>query len=256
MSKFSFLVVGLCLATIGGANWQTPKPETVIPAIDEAPTRDHAYNWMDRHNAEVKRAALGNVDLLLVGDSITHGFGGPPDSVRGDPVGALWTKYLGSRNALNEGFGYDRTQHVLWRFDHGEVDGISPKVAIVLIGTNNIGTNNTADVVAGITAVVDELQLKLAKTKILLLGIFPRDQQPDTPNRKEIGEVNQLVETTLGKRDGVTYLDLTSTFLQPDSTISKEVMGDYLHPTAKGYDMWLKAMEPTLANLMGDSPRS
>jgi lysophospholipase L1-like esterase len=239
MKKPSFLAASLCLATLVGASWQATKPDSVVPTTDEP--ANQSYNWMARHESVVNRVKQGNVDLLLIGDSITHGWGGPPDGVRGDAIGELWTKYFGSRNAVNEGFGWDRTQHVLWRFDHGELDGISPKVAIVLIGTNNIGSNKTPDVVAGMTAVLDELHQKLPKTKVLLLGIFPRDEKPDA---------------SLGKRKGVTYLDLTATFLQPDGAISRDVMGDFLHPTAKGYEMWAKAMEPTLAKLMGDTPRS
>jgi lysophospholipase L1-like esterase len=211
---------------------------------------------MDRHNAVVDRVKQGHVDLILVGDSITHGWGGSPDETRGDAIGELWRKYFGSRNAVNEGFGWDRTQHVLWRFDHGEIDGIAPKVAVVLIGTNNIGANKAGDVVLGITAVVDELRKKLPSTKVLLLGIFPRDEKPDTYNRKQVAEINGLVASSVGKEDGVTYLDLSSTFVQPDGTISRDVMRDFLHPTAKGYALWVQAMEPTLAKLMGDAARS
>lgn len=256
MTKPAFVLTGLlALALLPGAR-QADRPDSVIPVVDDAPTKAGSYNWMDRHNSVVARVKQGNVDLILVGDSITHGWGGSPDAIRGDAVGELWTKYFASRNAVNEGFGWDRTQHVLWRLDHGEIDGITPKVAIVLIGTNNVGSNKAGDIVLGITAIVDELQRKLDTTKVLLLGIFPRDHMPDTYNRKQVAEVNASLAATLGKRDGVTYLDIGSTFLEPDGTISHEVMADYLHPTAKGYALWVKAMEPTLAKLMGDTPRS
>ena len=145
---------------------------------------------------------------------------------------------------------------MLWRFDHGEIDGIAPKVAVVLIGTNNIGANKAGDVVLGIAAVVDELRKKLPSTKVLLLGIFPRDEKPDTYNRKQVAEINGLVASSVGKKDGVTYLDLSSAFVQSDGTISSDVMRDFLHPTAKGYALWVQAMEPTLAKLMGDAARS
>ena len=255
MTKLSFLVAGILATTFVGAARQVDRPDSVIPAVDDAPTKAGSYNWMDRHNSVVNRVKQGNVDLILVGDSITHGWGGSPDQTRGDAIGELWTKYFGSRNAVNEGFGWDRTQHVLWRFDHGELDGISPKVAVVLIGTNNIGANKAPEVVQGIAAVVAELQEKLPKTKVLLLGIFPRDEKADTFNRKQVAEINSQVATTVGKRDGVTYLDLTSAFVQSDGTISADLMGDFLHPTAKGYAVWAQAMEPTLAKLMGDTQR-
>ncbi|MHB8637578.1 MAG: platelet-activating factor acetylhydrolase IB subunit [Fimbriimonadaceae bacterium] len=255
MTKPSFLLAGIFLTALVGGAPQTDRPDSVIPAVDDAPTKAGSYNWMDRHNSVLARLKQGHVDLILVGDSITHGWGGSPDPTRNDAIGELWTKYFGSRNAVNEGFGWDRTQHVLWRFDHGELDGISPKVAIVLIGTNNIGVNKPMDVVRGIGAVVQELQQKLPTTKVLLLGIFPRDEKPDTFNRKQVAEVNGIVANTVGKRKGVTYLDLGSAFVQSDGTISSDVMHDFLHPTAKGYALWVQAMEPTLANLMGDTPR-
>ena len=202
MTKLSLLFAGILASTLVGAAVQTDRPSSVIPAEDEAPTKAGSYNWMDRHNSVVERVKQGHVDLLLIGDSITHGWGGPPDPTKGGDVGELWTKYFGSRNAVNEGFGWDRTQHVLWRFDHGEIDGISPKVAVLLIGTNNVGSNKVGDVVLGIKAIVDELQAKLPKTKTLLLGIFPRDEKPDTYNRKQVTEINALAAASVGKQRG------------------------------------------------------
>ena len=227
-------------------------PETVKPVIDEAPTKAHSYDWMARHNAVVDRVKKGNVDLILVGDSITMMWGGVPEG--GGPGYYLWDKYFGSRNAVNLGFGWDRTQHVLWRLDNGEIDGINPKVAVVMIGTNNIGTNSNDDIATGIDTVVSRLRRKFPKMKILVLGIFPRDKNPDSWIRKQVAEVNEKI-SVLGKEKDITYLDLTPIFLEPDGTISNEIMGDYLHPTSKGFGMWAKAMEPTLAKLFGDKPR-
>lgn len=245
------ITLSLVLSLASGQQKLTP--ETVVPVIDEAPTKAHSYNWMERHQAVVDRVKQGNVDLILVGDSITHMWGGVPQP--GGPGQPLWDKYFGSRNAVNLGFGWDRTQHVLWRLDNGEIDGIHPKVAIVMIGTNNIGVNSSADIAEGVTAIISELHQKLRRTKILLLGIFPRDPKPDSLTRKQVSEVNSLL-AKLGRQRGVTYLDLSQTFLNPDGTISPEIMGDYLHPTPKGYVMWSQAMEPTLAKLFGDKPRT
>jgi len=155
---------------------------------------------------------------------------------------------------VNLGFGWDRTQHVLWRLENGEIDGIHPKVAVLMIGTNNIGTNSNDDIVTGIDTIVSTIRHKLPKTKILVLGIFPRDPSPTAWIRKQVTEINDKI-SLLGKEKGITYLDLSSIFLQPDGTISKEIMGDYLHPTPKGFGMWARAMEPTLAKLFGDKPR-
>jgi len=244
-------VLGLSASFAVGSH-QQGRPETVVPVVDEAPMKAHSYDWMARHNAVVDRVKQGSVDLLLIGDSITHNWGGVPQP--GGPGQPLWDKYFGSRNAVNLGFGWDRTQHVLWRLQNGEIDGINPKVAVVMIGTNNMGTNSSEDIATGIDTIVSTLRHKLPRMKILLLGIFPRDREPNTPNRKEIAEVNQKI-SVLGKYKNITYLDLSSTFLQPDGTISPEIMKDYLHPTTKGHAIWAQAMEPTLAKLFGDKPR-
>ena len=101
MTKPSFLTAGLLAAALVSAARQANLPDSVIPAVDEAPTKAGSYNWMDRHNAVVDRVKQGHVDLILVGDSITHGWGGSPDETRGDAIGELWRKYFGSRNAVN-----------------------------------------------------------------------------------------------------------------------------------------------------------
>lgn len=246
-------VLVLALAALVGFGYgQANLPETMRPAIDEAPLKAHSYDWMARHNAVLDRLKQGKVDLILVGDSITQMWGGSPQP--GGPGQFLWDKYFGSRNAVNLGFGWDRTQHVLWRLQNGEIDGIRPKVAVVLIGTNNIGTNTTDDVVAGIDAIVDTLHTKLRRTKILLLGIFPRGHGPETRDRKLIEEVNTRI-SALGKKRGIVYLDLSANFLEPDGTITTDMMRDYLHPTPKGLAIWVHAMEPTLAKMFGDKPR-
>ena len=258
--KAWFLAVSAVLiaggVVFGSTGLQTKLPETVIPVIDEGPTKSHNYDWMARHNAVVDRVKQGKVDLLLIGDSITHMWGGVPEEQtihgRGD---YLWDKYFGSRNAVNLGFGWDRTQHVLWRFENGELEGIKPKVAVVMIGTNNMGTNSTEDIVTGIDTIVSKLRRKFPKMKILLLGIFPRDQNPGTPMRKQVAEVNAGI-SILGKEKMITYLDLSSKFLQEDGSLSAEIMPDFLHPSAKGFGIWARAMEPTLAKLFGDRPRA
>jgi len=235
---------------------QTQLPDTVVPVEDQAPTKAGSYNWLERHQGVVDRVKQGHVDLILVGDSITHMWGGEPAAGGNNGPGApLWDKYFGSRHAVNLGFGWDRTQHVLWRFDHGEIDGISPKVAVVMIGTNNIGANTTPDIVTGVTAIVDELQKKLPRTKVLLLGIFPRDHEPTSRNRQQVAEVNAELAKLPSTHKGVTYLDLTAKFLEPDGTITQQMMPDYLHPSPHGYEIWGAAMEPTLSKLMRDKAR-
>jgi beta-glucosidase len=256
MKTLLTMLLGAVVLTFAPA--QTPigtdarLPDTVVPAQDLAPMKASSYNWWKRHDGVIKRLHSGKVDLLLIGDSITHMWGGEPTEEGGGPGNYLWQKYYGSRNAVNEGFGWDRTQHVLWRFDHGELDGIHPKVAVIMIGTNNIGFNKTPDIVAGVQAIVDQVHAKLPGTKILLLAIFPRDPSPTSQTRIQIAEVNKGI----AKIRGVTFLDIGTSFLQPDGTLTREIMPDYLHPSPKGFQIWATAMEPTLSRLMRDKPRT
>src|SRR5262249_55143521 len=154
----------------------------------------------------------------FIGDSITQGWGGGGK--------AVWDRYYGPRKAVGLGIGGDRTQHVLWRLDHGELDGIKPKVAGVMIGTNNLSANTPDEIATGVKLIVGRLRDKLPDTKILLLGVFPRSQKPDA-TRDRVRAVNDGIK---GLDDGksVKYLDIAAAFLNPDGTISKEIMPDYL----------------------------
>lgn len=186
----------------------------------------------------------GNVDLLFLGDSITE---------RWERAGKeVWDEFYGSRKALNIGIGGDRTQHVLWRLDNGNIRGISPKLAVVMIGTNNSGLNRntTSEMLAGVTAVVEKLQARLPETKILLLGIFPRGKEFNE-QRGKITQVNQVLQK-LDDGNSIHFLNIGHVFLQPDGTISEEVMPDTLHLSPSGYRLWAEAMEPHLLKLLGN----
>ena len=125
---------------------------------------------MQLHEKFLAEAKQGKIDLLFLGDSITQGW----------HDNAVWKRFYGPRHAANFGIGGDRTEHVLWRLQHGEVDGIHPRVVVLMIGTNNSGDNTSGEIVAGIKAIVDELRKRLPDSKILLLGVFPRGQKPNT----------------------------------------------------------------------------
>lgn len=202
--------------------------------------------WMPRHKqklADLKKKE--NVDLLFIGDSITHGFENGGKEV--------WKKYYEPRNAFNIGFSGDRTEQVIWRLQNGEVDGISPKLAVMMIGTNNTGhrKENPSHTFAGIKKIVQILRSKLPETKILLLAIFPRDENPDGTYRVINDKVNAMIKDLPDDRN-VFYLDLNDKFLDEKGKLSKSIMPDLLHPNAEGYEIWAKAMEPTIKKLMGE----
>ncbi len=189
------------------------------------------------------RAKQGHVDLIMIGDSITHGWEGAGKDV--------WNKYYGKRHALNLGIGGDQTQHVLWRLDHGNIDGISPKLAVLMIGTNNSGSNSPEQIAEGVRAIVDKLRAKLPQTKVLVLAIFPRGPDNHDPLRQVNAKANRIISKLADGRT-VFYLDIGPKFLQADGTLSHEIMPDLLHPNAKGYEIWAEAIEPTVAKLMGE----
>ncbi len=162
----------LCVGLIATGRADDAVPDTVKPV-----PRADSKAWMDRHDKFNERVKEGNVDLLLIGDSITQGWEGSGKDV--------WNEYYTKRNAVNLGIGGDRTQHVLWRLENGNVDGIKPKLAVLMIGTNNAGANSAEEIGEGIQAIVKKLREKLPETKVLILAIFPRSEKPDAPARKE-----------------------------------------------------------------------
>jgi lysophospholipase L1-like esterase len=207
------------------------------------------YDWASRHEAVKAVVRARKPNLGFIGDSITHFFGGEPRDYA--PRGAeVWQKFYGRRNAVNLGFGWDRTENVLWRLQHGELDGASPKAVVVLIGTNNLEVNTPDEIAEGIRATCQELRNRVPQTQILLLGLLPRSEKPDA-RRAKLAEVNMRIAKLAGQ-NGVTYLDIGAKFLRADGSISKELMNDYLHPTAKGYQLLAEAIEPTLAKLLGE----
>lgn len=202
--------------------------------------------WMPRHQEKLARIQQGNVDLLMIGDSITHGWE--------DAGKEVWAKYYAHRNAVDLGYGGDRTENVLWRLQHGEVDGINPKVAVLMIGTNNAGHRHepSAYTAKGVRAVLDELQARLPNTKVLLLGIFPRGETSEDGLRVLNNRTNTLLEK-MADGEKVVYLNINDQFLDEHGVLPKTIMPDLLHPNAEGYAIWAKAMEPTLKKMLGEN---
>jgi lysophospholipase L1-like esterase len=199
--------------------------------------------WMKRHEAMNARVEKGEVDLVFIGDSITQDWEG-----RGKGV---WQKFYGDRNTVNLGIGGDRTQHVIWRLDNGNLKGISPKLAVIMIGTNNSGSNTPEQIAEGVTVIVDQLKEKTPKTKILLLAVFPRGATPED-KRRQVNEKANAIFSKLADGQHVFYLDIGKGFLQDDGTLTREIMPDLLHLSENGYTIWAESIEPMVAKLMGE----
>jgi lysophospholipase L1-like esterase len=192
--------------------------------------------FMSRKDHLIK---TGGTQLVFVGDSIT-------DFWRTDPQRELFEDYFGQYRPYNIAVAGDETQHVLWRVEHGELDGIAPKVVVIMIGTNNIGHGMSAEETSqGIATLVTTIRHKLPGSKILLLGIFPRGNRSDDPVRVAVNRTNTMIA---GLDDGryVRYLDIGDKFLDSGGSLSGVIMPDYVHPNARGYEIWATAIKSTV----------
>ena len=234
------LVTGLLLTavSVAQADPATKPNNAVIAAPRDA-------GWLKRHEGFNSRIKQGNVDLLLIGDSITDGW-------RNDAIKKVWDEFYAKRNAVNLGIGGDQTQHVLWRLDNGNVDGIKPKLAVLMIGTNNSGGNTSEEIAAGVKAVVEKLRAKLPETKVLVLAIFPRGANKENKNR-QVNEGANAIIAKLADDKNVFFQDIGPKFLEPDgNTLSKDIMPDLLHLNEKSYRIWAESIEPNVKKLMGE----
>ena len=228
------------------------------------PTR----NGNPRHEEKVVAVKAGNYDLVLIGDSITHSLGELNDG-KYAPNQAVWNRHFAPRHAMNLGMNGQRTEEILWNLQHGELDfAKSPKVVMLLIGTNNCDDRNFArvhtpeQILAGTKAIVDLIRQRHPATKILVLRIFPRGGDNEkSVSPPAFNSSPQCIETcrragelTAKLADGehVFWLDVNHVFLRPDGTINTDLMWDLLHPSPAGAEAWVRAVEPTLARLMGD----
>jgi lysophospholipase L1-like esterase len=201
--------------------------------------------WAQRHEAKLALVKQEQFNLIFIGDSITHGFESGGE--------AVWAKYYAPRKALNLGFSGDRTEHVLWRLEHGEVDGQKPKLIVMMIGTNNTGhrEDKPQDIAAGVKAILDELKVKAPSAKVLLLAIFPRSAHTTDAPRVNNEQANALI-AKFADNQRVFFLNINNKLLEKDGTLSNSIMPDLLHPNANGYEIWAKAIEPSVAKLLGE----
>lgn len=245
MRETRFVWLMICLLVLGGMLSQSPAytgENGTSPAVTPMPRQD-AW-WMERHNSFNERVRQGNVDIVFIGDSITHGWE--------DEGREIWDAVYAPRNAVNLGIGGDQTCHVLWRLQNGNLEGIHPKVAVIMIGTNNGPTDQTAEEIAdGVKAIVNLIREKTPNTRILLLAIFPRNDQPE-PVQQKLREATALF-ATLDADPMVEFVDINWTFLDESGKIPKDIMPDLLHPNRKGYALWAEALEPWLGKALGEA---
>jgi lysophospholipase L1-like esterase len=252
-------ILRLCLLAalllLCGAN-PAPSPHTVL-AVTPLSRTDLPW-WRARHEAKLEELRKGHVDLVFLGDSITQDWEqhGPPEWQDFAPI---WQRFYGDRNAINLGFTGDTTAHLLWRIENGEVAGIAPKVAVILIGANNLGHLHWSaeDTLAGIDAIIAQLHQRLPRTKLVLLGILPSDRSAWATDTTLT--VNRALAMRYGHGGDVTFLDMGYMFMK-DGSLNRSLFLDPkmtpprppLHPSAQGQALMADAMEPTLASLLGD----
>ena len=221
-----------------------PKNSALLPLTQNRDWK--SYDWVVRHEQILALNKPGAIraDVVFLGDSITHFWSGEPKAKRVAGKDS-WEKWIAPHHPINLGYGWDRTENVLWRLRHGEVAGLKPKAYVVLIGTNNLsGINSVEDTVEGVAEVCREIRRQSPQAKVLLLAILPRQAKPDA-TRQRVTDANKLLKAQ-APQIADAYLDLTDKLVEADGSILKETMGDYLHPTNKGYEVMGAAIDAQL----------
>ncbi len=238
-------ILGLLSCALSHAQTNAPAVTNAPLAVIHTNTAIIPAPHAGKRTDEVLKRALdapGDYDIVFIGDSITQGWEGAGKNV--------WQKFYGQRKCINFGVGGDRTQHVLWRFEHGQLVGIKAKATVLMIGTNNSNKddNTEADILEGVQAVVKQIRERMPDTKIVLCSIFPRGKT-FSPQRGKILQINQALEKM---DDGKTifYVDFGSKMIEADGSIAPGMMRDALHPGERGYEIWAQAIEPKLKQLL------
>ena len=239
---------------------EKPSNTAIIPVPK---LEDDSYDWLVRHNDILEVKDLLDPEIVLIGNSITHFWGGDyPPLKYADGISRIsngpnsWQETFKNHRVLNLGFGWDRTQNVLWRLNNGELDGLDPKLVIVHIGTNNTSEtknarmNTAAEIVEGIAAIYTSVRTKAPNAKIVLMEIMPREEKPDNPRRIFINETNQLLKLYAADKK-IILLDIASKMLDSDGLLTKKVTLDFCHPNEAGYQIWGEALGPFIDS-MGD----
>lgn len=216
------------------------------PSGTQPSKRNQEFPWMSiatwerMHAEDVLVAEHDQVDLLFIGDSITAGWDWQ-----------LWQQHFVPLKAANFAVGADHTGNMLWRLQHGTIGQLQPKLIVVLAGVNNIGhlQESPEQTAAGVTRLVQQIQLAWPNSKILLNAVFPFDQAANSPNRTKVKQLNKLI-AKLGDNKTIFVKDYGPLLLQKDGSISADIMPDFLHPNSRGYQIWAEAMLPDIHQLL------
>jgi len=212
-------------------SWPPPPWPPGPLATNPMPRIDWLYTFQDR-----LKKYTGPHDMIWEGDSITDHW-----QIAGRSV---WLAHFGQINVADFGISGDQVQHVLWRVQHGQLDGQDPKLVMLMIGTNNLN-QKPEDVAAGIKLLIGEYEKRCPHAQILLLAVFPRSANPSDGIRGWVAKLNGII-SGYASDPRVTYLDIGAKFLQPDGTLTPDIMPDFLHPSAKGYEIWANAITPVV----------
>ena len=243
------------MATIGYAAKEPTFPEITPTAKMDSTTKDPKrepglfgnYWWANRflsRHQDIEKVKGKNVDVVLLGDSIMHFWAWKhPKS---------WAKFTASRTVLNLGYGGDKTQNVLWRLKHGELDGYDAKCVVLMIGTNNNTSENSdpAKVEAAIEKIVSVIREKQPNAKIVLHPIFPRGRSAESARHAKAkarnDKTNLLLKEFADKDGKIIWIDFNDKLVDDTGWVPRSIMADEIHPTDAGYDIWMEALAPVI----------
>lgn len=232
------IVLALCLTVSA----DEPKDNPAVKPLD----RD-----IPRHKQFLKIVEKGEGDVIFIGDSITQGW-------EGKAAKKIWDDSFGPYKPVNLGISGDQTGHVLWRLTDGkEIEPLKPKLAVIMIGTNNTGGHSAEQIAGGIKAIVGELRKQKPEMKILLLGVFPRaggigKEQSVAAKEKlnpKIGQINDIISKFADDKK-VFYKDIGPKFLNAEGGLERKVMPDLLHLSEEGYRIWAAAIKDDITKLV------
>lgn len=205
--------------------------------------------WAELHLKKLREAEELGVELLFLGDSITNQWRRVAPGV--------WDEFYGERKAYNLGSGGDRTEHTLWRVEHGELERLQPRLIVLLIGTNNLVqkgdavSNTPREIADGIHATVRGLRRKLPETHILVHAVFPRGRGPQHRQRPKVAAISTML-AELAEQERVHFLDIGDVFLDENGFIPSEIMPDALHLSPQGYRLWSESIEETVSAVFAE----